>query len=139
MYRWLAVLRFVLVANTVALNIYRDGFEHPIAGGLLVAFLVAWTCLISWVYHAYRRRTTAWLVADMVVAVASVALTAAVKNPDYHATVPGFWIMGSLFAWAIHWRLYGGFHYRSDLDIGKADGKRGSGYTVSFARTDGAQ
>ena len=37
------------------------------------------------------------------------------------------------------WRLCGGFHYRSDLDIGKADGKRGSGYTVSFARTDGAQ
>jgi len=108
MYRWLAVLRFVLVANTVALNIYRDGFDHPIAGGLLVAFLVAWTCLISWVYHAYRRRTTAWLVADMVVAVASVALTAVVKNPDYHATVPGFWIMGALFAWAIHWRLYGG-------------------------------
>jgi signal transduction histidine kinase len=108
MYRWLAVLRFVLVANTVALNIYRDGFEHPVAGGVLVALLVAWTCLISWVYHAYSRRTTAWLVADMAVAVASVALTAAVKDPDYNATVPGFWIMGALFAWAIHWRLYGG-------------------------------
>ena len=108
MYRWLAVLRFVLVANTVALNIYRDGFEHPIAGGVLVALLVVWTCLISWVYHAYRRRTTAWLVADMAIAVAAVALTAAVKDPDYHATVPGFWIMGALFAWAIHWRLYGG-------------------------------
>jgi signal transduction histidine kinase len=37
-----------------------------------------------------------------------VALTAAVKDPGYHSTVPGFWIMGALFAWAIHWRLYGG-------------------------------
>ena len=24
------------------------------------------------------------------------------------ATVPGFWVMGALFAWAIHWRWLGG-------------------------------
>ena len=108
MYRWLAVLRFVLVANTVGLNIYRDGFKHPVAGALLVAFMVVWTCLISWVYHSYRRRTTFWVVADLVVALAMIALTAAVKEPGYHSTMPGFWIMGALFAWAIHWRLYGG-------------------------------
>jgi signal transduction histidine kinase len=108
MYRWLAVLRFVLVANTVGLNIYRGGFEHPVAGGLLVAFLVVWSCVISWIYYSYRRRTTYWIVADLAVALATVALTAAVKEPGYHATVPGFWIMGALFAWAIHWRLYGG-------------------------------
>jgi signal transduction histidine kinase len=108
MYRWLAVLRFVLMANTVGLNIYRDGFEHPVGGAILVAALVAWTCLISWVYHAFRRRTSLWVVADLAVALATVALTAAVKEPGYHATVPGFWVMGALFAWAIHWRLYGG-------------------------------
>ena len=34
---------------------------------------------------------------------------------------------------------YGGIHFRSDLEIGKAYGKRVGGYTVSFARTDGAQ
>lgn len=108
MYRWLAVLRVVLVANTVGLNIYRGGFEHPVAGALLVAALVVWTCLISWVYYAFRRRTTYWLVADMAVAVASVVLTTAVKGDGWHATVPGFWIMGAVLAWAIHWRLYGG-------------------------------
>jgi signal transduction histidine kinase len=108
MYRWLAVLRFVLVANAVVLNVIRDGFEHPVAGAVLVAFMVLWTGLISWVYHAFRRRTTFWLVADMAVAVAAVALTAAVKDPGYHSTVPGFWIMGALFAWAIHWGVYGG-------------------------------
>jgi signal transduction histidine kinase len=108
MYRWLAVLRFVLVANTVGLNIYRGGFRHPVAGGLLVASLVAWTCLVSWVYHSFRRRTTLWVVADLAVALAALALTAVVKEPGFHATVPGFWIMGALFAWAIHWRLYGG-------------------------------
>jgi hypothetical protein len=35
-------------------------------------------------------------------------------------------------------RLYGGIHYRSDLEVGKTHGKRIAGYTVSFARTDGA-
>jgi hypothetical protein len=35
-------------------------------------------------------------------------------------------------------RLYGGIHYRSDIDVGKTHGKRIGGYTVSFARTDGA-
>ena len=35
-------------------------------------------------------------------------------------------------------RLYGGIHFRSDLEVGKAHGVRIGGYTVSFARTDGA-
>lgn len=35
-------------------------------------------------------------------------------------------------------RLYGGIHYRTDLEVGKAHGKRIGGYTVSFARVDGA-
>ena len=35
-------------------------------------------------------------------------------------------------------RLYGGIHYRSDIEIGKDHGSRIGGYTVSFARIDGA-
>jgi hypothetical protein len=35
-------------------------------------------------------------------------------------------------------RLYGGIHYRSDIEIGKQHGARIGGYTISFARTDGA-
>jgi len=35
-------------------------------------------------------------------------------------------------------RLYGGIHFRSDLEVGRAHGQRIGGYTVSFARTDGA-
>ena len=35
-------------------------------------------------------------------------------------------------------RLYGGIHYRSDLEVGKEHGKRLAGDTVRFARTDGA-
>jgi membrane-associated phospholipid phosphatase len=35
-------------------------------------------------------------------------------------------------------RLYGGIHYRSDIEVGKQHGARIGGYTVAFARTDGA-
>jgi hypothetical protein len=35
-------------------------------------------------------------------------------------------------------RLYGGIHYRSDIEVGKDHGARIGGYTVSFARQDGA-
>ena len=35
-------------------------------------------------------------------------------------------------------RLYGGIHYRSDIEVGKEHGTRVGGYTVSFARIDGA-
>ena len=77
MYRWLAVLRFVLVANTVGLNVVRGGFAHPVGGAVLVAALVAWTCLISWVYRSYLRRTTFWLAADMLVLSGGVSAASA--------------------------------------------------------------
>jgi hypothetical protein len=35
-------------------------------------------------------------------------------------------------------RLYGGIHYRSDIQSGKDHGARIGGYTVAFARQDGA-
>jgi hypothetical protein len=35
-------------------------------------------------------------------------------------------------------RLYAAIHYRADIESGKAHGERVGGYTVAFARTDGA-
>jgi hypothetical protein len=35
-------------------------------------------------------------------------------------------------------RLYGGIHYRSDIEVGLAQGQRIGEYTVRFAKTDGA-
>ena len=108
MYRWLAVLRFVLVVNTLGLNLRRGGFSHPTAAGLVLLGLVVWTVLISWVYSSYPRRTTSWVVADLVVALLAIAVTPLVKDAGYHATLPGYWVMAAMFAWSIHWRFYGG-------------------------------
>jgi signal transduction histidine kinase len=102
------VLRFLLAANMVGLNLYRGGFSRPVAAGVVIGALVVWTALISWVYSAFARRTTAWVGADLAVALAAIALTAFVKEPGYHSTLPGFWVMGAMFAWSIHWRLPGG-------------------------------
>jgi hypothetical protein len=35
-------------------------------------------------------------------------------------------------------RLFGGIHYRSDIEVGKDHGRRVGGYTVRFAQVDGA-
>lgn len=35
-------------------------------------------------------------------------------------------------------RLYGGIHYRSDIEAGKLHGASIAGYTLAFARGDGA-
>ena len=103
------MLRFVLVANAVALNIYRGGFYHPVGAAGVLAGMVVWTFVVTWAYRSYARRTTAWVVADLVVALAAVGLTALVKEPGYHSTVAGFWVIAAMFAWAIHWRALGGF------------------------------
>jgi len=70
--------------------------------------MAVWTCVVSWAYHAYARRTTAWVVADLGVALAVLGLTATVKDPGYHSTLPGYWVMAAMLAWAIHWRALGG-------------------------------
>lgn len=36
-------------------------------------------------------------------------------------------------------RMYGGIHYRSDLEVGKDHGRRIAGYTLKFAEGDGAE
>lgn len=109
MFRALNLLRVLLVANTVALNVYRaDNFQHLVAGMLLVAAVVAWTgvCLVA--YRTPRLRTPWLLAADLGVTVAALLLTPVVKGDGFSATVPGFWITCAMVAWAVHWRWLGG-------------------------------
>lgn len=103
------MLRAVLVANTVAVNVYRrDDFVHPTAAVLVVAAIVAWTVLALWIYAAAARRTPALLVADLAFAVAGLAVSPWLKGPGFDTTVAGFWVMGAMLAWAIQWRWAGG-------------------------------
>ena len=47
------------------------------------------------------------LVADLAVACAALALTPVVKG-EFNATIPGFWIAGTMLAWAVRWHTRGG-------------------------------
>ena len=104
------MLRVVVLVNAVGLALYRgvDGFDHPTGGYVLLLVMVTWTALASWAYGAARRRTAALLVMDLGVAVSLLLLTPVVKGEWFNATVPGFWVMAALLAWAIRFRWVGG-------------------------------
>ena len=102
-------MRVVVTINMVGLNAYRrDNFDHPTVALVIVVALLAWTAGAIWLYHDRGRRTSALLVADLAIAVAAMAATVWVKGPDFNATIPGYWVMGALLAWAIHWHWKGG-------------------------------
>ena len=67
-----------------------------------------WTAVALWAYAEPRRRGRTLLVADLLVTMALLAITPVVKGADFNASVPGYWTMGALFAWAIHYRRAGG-------------------------------
>ena len=109
LFRALAVLRGIVLANAVALNVYRAGnFEHPRAGAACVVVMVLWTGFATWAYADPRRRTHLLLAVDLAIALALLLVTPQVKGPGFHATVPGFWVMGALLAWSMQYRWVGG-------------------------------
>jgi signal transduction histidine kinase len=104
-----AVLRVVVLVNAIGLNIYRaDNFQHPRAGVVVLAVMTAWTAFAIWAYSDHRRRVPVLLVVDLAVAMATILASPLVKGDEFRATIPGFWVMGALLAWAIHWRWTGG-------------------------------
>ena len=109
LFRALAVLRVVVLVNAVALDVYRaDNFKRPDLVVVCVGVMIAWTGFATWAYADSRRRTSVLLVADLAVALALLLSTPAVKGADFHATVPGFWVMSSLLAWSMQYRWIGG-------------------------------
>ncbi len=109
MFRALAILRVVVLVNAVALNVYRaDNFDRPGLGVACVLLMVGWTVAMIAAYAEPARRTAYLLVADLGVALALMLVSPLVKGDDLRATVPGFWVMGALLAWAIHWHWRGG-------------------------------
>jgi signal transduction histidine kinase len=99
----------VVLVNAIGLNLYRaDNFRHPGAGAVVLALMTAWTAFAIWAYSDHRRRVPALLVADLAVAMATIVASPLVKGEEFRATIGGFWVMGALLAWAIHWRWLGG-------------------------------
>jgi signal transduction histidine kinase len=109
MFRALAVLRLLVLLNAVGIYAWRfHDYDHPAAGWVVIGAITAWTAFVMWAYAAPRRRGAVLLAADLLVALAAIGVSPYVKGPSLNATVPGFWVMGVVIAWAIVWRLPGG-------------------------------
>lgn len=109
MLRALAVLRLVVLVNSVVIYAMRaDSYERPVVGWAVIGLLVAWTAVATWGYARPRRRTATLLVPDLAVALTALAATPWVKGPDFSATLPGYWVMSVVIAWAVLWRWRGG-------------------------------
>ena len=99
------MLRLVVAVYALALNVVRfDEFARPGWAAAALALLVAWTGFVSWGYDAPRRRRLPLYVADLVVAALLVLATPLVQSEvmlERHAsTLPTFWVMAPVLAWA---------------------------------------
>jgi signal transduction histidine kinase len=108
MFRALAVLRVVVLGYTVVVNAYRNNYDRPVLGWSCVAIMVVATFVLIAVYAAPERRGPALLVVDLALAVAMLLATPVAKGPWFHATLPSYWIVGALLAWAVRWGWRGG-------------------------------
>jgi signal transduction histidine kinase len=109
LFRALAILRVVVLVNAIALNLYNaDNFARPAAGVAAVLVMVGWTGFVTWAYAGPSRRTAGLVAADLAVALGLVLASPLIKGDGLQATVPGFWVMAALLAWAIHWHWRGG-------------------------------
>jgi len=109
LFRALAVLRVIVLLNAVAIAVHRSGsVERPVVAVGCYLVMGAWTAVSIWAYAASHRRTAALLGADLGLAIGLLLATPWVRGADFGSSVPGFWVMGALLAWAICWRTPGG-------------------------------
>lgn len=136
LFRALAVLRVIVLLNAVALNFYRfDNYVHPAAAVAGIAVLVGWTGFAIWAYAVPARRRAPLLVADLAVTVGLLLATPLAKGASFNASIAGYWTMGALLAWAIHYRMPGGLAagvLLAAVDLAVRDGIRQSDYGNAF-------
>jgi signal transduction histidine kinase len=104
-----AVLRAVVLVNAVAVTVWRaDEIERPWAAGACLVVMSAWSAVATWAYATPRRRTFRLLAADLVVAMLLILVSPFVNGDGVTTSVPGFWVIAPLAAWAIQYRWLGG-------------------------------
>ncbi|MGN6578142.1 MAG: MacS family sensor histidine kinase [Nocardioides sp.] len=113
LFRALAVLRLVVLVYAIVLNAVRwDDFSHPAGAAVVVAGMAVWSGFVTWAYDEPRRRRTGLFVADLVVSCLALLSTPLVQSQammDRHAsTIPSFWVMAAVLAWAVHGGWAGG-------------------------------
>lgn len=126
----------VVLLNAIALNVYRTGnAEHPWGVLACLVVMTAWTGAATYLYARPQRRGPLLLGTDLLVALAMLVASPLVKGPEFNATVPGFWVMAALLAWAAHYRWIGGLAaglVLATVDLLLRDGWNQSNYGNAF-------
>lgn len=103
------MLRLVVTLNTLGFTLWRwESLQRP--GWTVVALtsLVAWSVVVHLLYRRAEHRTTLVHAVDLVLSVFFLAITPWLKGPDFGGTLPGFWVMCVVLAWAVRWNWRGG-------------------------------
>jgi signal transduction histidine kinase len=113
LFRALAVLRMVVLAYAIALNAVRwDDFAYPAAVAAVMVGITVWSGFVTWAYDDPQRRRPGLFVADLVVSCLALLSTPLVQSQamlERHAsTIPSFWVMAAVLAWAVHRGWAGG-------------------------------
>ncbi|WP_026411683.1 MacS family sensor histidine kinase [Actinomadura oligospora] len=106
LWRSVAVYRFLaLLYAGVLIAWNQDKYERPYAAWIVLAGMVLWTGYATLAYGGGRRQRWSLLVADLLVAVASVLATAWIETSfgiaQGRPTIPAAWVVAALLAWAI--------------------------------------
>jgi signal transduction histidine kinase len=97
----------------VVLNAVRwQQFDRPALGWAVVGALVVWSVVVTGLYASPRTRRLPVMVADLAIGCAAVLVTPLVQPAEMVAgnasTLPTFWVMSPVLAWAAYKGLSGG-------------------------------
>ncbi|GEP37075.1 histidine kinase [Nocardioides psychrotolerans] len=81
---------------------------RPAAGAFCVLVMVLWTGTALVAYADPARRRPWFLGLDLLVTLGLLVASPIVKGESFNATVPGFWVMCALLAWAVRYHWQGG-------------------------------
>ncbi len=106
LFRALAVLRAIVLAYALALNLARfEEFSRPGLAATGLGVMVVWSAVASWAYLSPSRRTWRWYAADVAVAIALLLVTPLVESDAmlarHASTLPTFWIVTSVLVWSV--------------------------------------
>lgn len=140
----LGVTRLVLLGYALVVNaLHVQDYRHPLAGGVVLAILSAWTLVAPWLYRVAARRPRL-IATELTLAIAALLLTPWVQGPTAAdpdtPTLASFWIAAPVLACAVQREWRGGLASALvvgaiDLSVHAARSGSGSGYVFLLVLT----
>ena len=111
LFRALAVLRLITLLFACGINAFRlDDFDRYGWTVVVLAAMVVWTAVVSWLYAAHRGAGV--FIADLLVTLALLRTTPFIATDammeEHVSTLTSYWVSVVVLAWAVRWGVAGG-------------------------------